>query len=618
MSSVGRAIAPSSAGAIALAVALALSISAAPAHAWILHEHTRIGHEAVQSLSAADRASLERAWALARGGAAERLCRSLAAGPDPLVHEGRPPRECIPFASLPALAGDHSCSPRELGRAVAERGWILDVLEVANGSTRSLAPDVIDEAARLDAWHDQHIELQFADQDYLTRAAGNDAHFQIERHSTDVEGYVARAVTTGQPINATALWVAYHVTALALARRAAHECTTDACRGPYLWRALLAESFALHFLQDSFSSGHIVGTWGGAAQRKGTHDYYSRRGVAVETWMRRSCATRQVRCTPEEIAASEYVAHGDAFLGPDDTVHAALAAARSLAQLARVLAAPRGVLPPGMPLSDAVPYESVDACAMSLVPLALEPYASAPFVRDVLELQPMPATRVPAMPRFRDEMGAFVMASLRFDGDARIVALDDAGGDAFRPAPLLRLRAGVGGGIGVSDVLDRFSDATASLEMIVSAERYEDRQTIGLGATLRLPFGPFWLADLGYWLLRGPLEGADFLHAFRTAAGGGIVGGWERRRVVGANVAYQLYFGRQATVVHYWLPPQDPAGRHRWEVIVPFFEIVLGRERTGVLASDLGAELSLWASFAEHETTFGASATLLGRTRVYP
>lgn len=602
--------------AVASVLATALLCSAVPARAWLLHEHTRIGVEAVRTLPASERRALDRAWTLARADGATRLCENLAAGPEPLAHAAGD--ACIPFASLPALAADHSCTPEDLGRTITESAWVLDVLEVGNATALTLAPGVTDEAARLDAWHNQHVELQFADEDYLARAAVNSAHFQIGRHSTDVHDYVARSTTTGQPVNATALWVAYHVTALALARQATRACDTDACRAPYLWRAFLAESFALHFLEDSFSSGHIIGTWGGAAQRKGTHDYYSQHGLTVETWMRRLCALQGPTCDETEVDATEYVAHGDAFLGPEDIAHAGRASARSLAQLARVLDTSQDAMSTGMPESDAIPYESADACTLTLVPLGLEPYASAPFVYEVLALQPMPAMRIPAIPRFRDEMGPFVSASLRFDGDLRVIALDDAGGVALRPAPLVRLRAGVGVGLGVPDVLNRFSDATASLEMIVSAERSEDRQTIGLGVALRLPFGPFWLVDLAYWLFRGPIEGTDVLRAFRSAAGGGVVGSWERRRVMGTHVAYQFYFARQATVVHYWLPPQDPAGRHRWELIMPFFEVVLGRERTGALASDLGAELAVWGAFATHETAFGLSATLLGHTRVYP
>lgn len=48
--------------------------------------------------------------------------------------------------------------------------------------------------------------------------------------------------------------------------------------------ALVAEGVALHFLEDSFSSGHYSSIWGGAAWAKGTHDFYSTVGLTTMTW----------------------------------------------------------------------------------------------------------------------------------------------------------------------------------------------------------------------------------------------------------------------------------------------------------------------------------------------
>ena len=44
---------------------------------------------------------------------------------------------------------------------------------------------------------------------------------------------------------------------------------------------LADEAFALHFLEDGFSAGHVAGIWGNAALRKGTHDYYDEHGLEV-------------------------------------------------------------------------------------------------------------------------------------------------------------------------------------------------------------------------------------------------------------------------------------------------------------------------------------------------
>jgi hypothetical protein len=49
-------------------------------------------------------------------------------------------------------------------------------------------------------------------------------------------------------------------------------------------QALATESFALHFIEDAFSAGHVAGSWGGVAERKGTHDYYCEAGLDGSTW----------------------------------------------------------------------------------------------------------------------------------------------------------------------------------------------------------------------------------------------------------------------------------------------------------------------------------------------
>src|SRR4029450_644852 len=108
----------------------------------------------------------------------------------------------------------------------------------------------------------------------------------------------------------------YHLLALGKAARLARGDFAPAMRAQVALAALADEAFALHFLEDSFAAGHMAGTWGKTAVRKGTHDYYNERGVEMVTWNGR-----------------RFVAQGDAYMGPQDVERAASAIRDSLAQL---------------------------------------------------------------------------------------------------------------------------------------------------------------------------------------------------------------------------------------------------------------------------------------------
>jgi hypothetical protein len=105
-----------------------------------------------------------------------------------------------------------------------------------------------------------------------------------------------------------ALWPRPSIDSVSLA----HERYAQAVRA-----TLADEAFALHFLQDSFAAGHFVGTWGNAAVRKGTHDYYNEHGLEAVSWDNQ-----------------RFVTLGDANMRPGDADHAAAAVRESLAQLA--------------------------------------------------------------------------------------------------------------------------------------------------------------------------------------------------------------------------------------------------------------------------------------------
>src|SRR5512146_1667339 len=89
-------------------VALAAWGVAAPSLAWVYPEHRDIAVHAVESLDQEHAVALAELWSEARAEHEQRLCLS-AADAD---QDETPP--CIDWSALPGIAGDHSCSSREM------------------------------------------------------------------------------------------------------------------------------------------------------------------------------------------------------------------------------------------------------------------------------------------------------------------------------------------------------------------------------------------------------------------------------------------------------------------------------------------------------------------------
>ena len=97
----------------------------ATAFAWIYPEHRDIAVGAVEQLDPERRAVFDRLWRDARIAHEMRLCEQ---GAD--AKQGvKPP--CIDWAALSAIAGDHSCSSKDLTAVVLQSDWILSVADVA-------------------------------------------------------------------------------------------------------------------------------------------------------------------------------------------------------------------------------------------------------------------------------------------------------------------------------------------------------------------------------------------------------------------------------------------------------------------------------------------------------
>src|SRR5262250_1317182 len=278
--------------------------------AWLYPEHRDITVLAVQRLEPAARALLEQLWSEARVGHEARLCAQLVD-----TAPGNP--ACIDFAAWPAIAGDHSCSARDLLSTVLDASWILDVARISARLKRQLATATRRDQ-RINAMRSADIELQRADLNYATRAGSNNVHFLLARPDVGMEpaAYAHLVLDSGAELNAMGTYVWYHLRALARAARIARGDLTPAARAQVALAMLADEAFALHFLEDSFAAGHMAGTWGKAPVRKGTHDYYNQHGLEMVTWN-----------------GHRFVGQGDAYMRPQDAERAATAVRDSLAQL---------------------------------------------------------------------------------------------------------------------------------------------------------------------------------------------------------------------------------------------------------------------------------------------
>ncbi|HWE22779.1 MAG TPA: hypothetical protein VG496_02450, partial [Myxococcales bacterium] len=246
------------------------------ARAWIYPEHRDIAVAGIAALSSSERDALQRLWTQARTALPNRFCEGITAG-----DQGMKPA-CIDFAAWPALAGDHSCSPRHLSRQVVPGDWVLAVAKIAAETKASLAK-AQGRVETLNAIAGSNLELQRADPEYATRAGANNAHFLLPRTNSDALAYLKTATAGGAPLNALGLYVQYHLAALAAAADLRANAT-DAALADKSRDVLALEGFALHWLEDSYAAGHVVGTWGNVAWRKGTHDYYSEFGIDTTDW----------------------------------------------------------------------------------------------------------------------------------------------------------------------------------------------------------------------------------------------------------------------------------------------------------------------------------------------
>jgi hypothetical protein len=369
-----------------LLVVLALTLSI-PGFSWIYPEHRDIMMIAIQKLDAVHRAQLEKYWSVVRKGHEDRLF------PISIDTSRSENPKFIDYAAWPAISGDHSTSSANMLDNVLKSDWIIKVAGIAMELRHGLA-NARNRSDRNNKLRDSDIRLLRADPEYVTRAGANNVHFMLARPSscTSQEDYFIACLRGGADLNALGTYAYYHLSALIKARKFLALKDKDQAAAGLITSALADEAFADHFLEDMFASGHVAGTWGNAAQRKGTHDYYDEKGIEVCTW-----------------SGGTMVLMGDAFMRPEDAERAAVTVKMSLEEVldaatgsaARDLRIPENVIAGPDTFNVAknirMPFGRIDSVDWALFKPVLMPTAIPGLAKGAGEL-----------PRFRSELGPFI------------------------------------------------------------------------------------------------------------------------------------------------------------------------------------------------------------------
>jgi len=417
---------------------MTLLVVSLPVTAWVYPEHRQISVIAIQQLSPEYRRILENMWTQVRIGHEDRLSASIldsGHGLDP---------EVLDLASWPAIAGDHSCSPEQMMDIILLSDWILRVDHIATRLQDDLAkakrPDQTVNAIR-----NSDIRLQRADLDYATRAGTNNVHFLLARTTADetVKDYFNEALREGAPLNALGAYAFYHTKAMERAAQSRTPGLTQEQRSAVLMAALANEAFALHFLQDAFAAGHVAGTWGNAAQRKGTHDHYNEAGLEVETW-----------------DGERRVFMGDAYMRPEDARVVAKAVQNSLEQLCATMS--EGTPEVAKPANDLeILPETFDLCSNNYMPIGV---FDRELLSEVLMGTPRPGLSegLGQLARFRSEIGPFIGVSSSVESGW----LDGGFGPAQSEQALIgSIEANLVLGLGLDGVLNKAGDGLAFIQL---------------------------------------------------------------------------------------------------------------------------------------------------------
>jgi len=524
------------------AVAFAL-LPAGRGLAWIYPEHRDIAVQALAGLAPERRATIDELWAEARVGHEARLCEKAAE-----ADQGQHP-SCLDWAAWPAISGDHSCSGADMMRAVLDSDWILQVAAVSAHLKEKLA-GAKSRADRVNDLLGSDLKLQRADEQYATRASSNNAHFLMARPSVDIAlaDYLALSLAEGAEPNAIGTYAWYHLSALMKASRLARAPPGTAERAALARAALADEAFAIHFLEDAFAAGHVAGTWGEEAVRKGTHDYYNEHGLVRRTW-----------------SGGEHVLTGDAYMRPEDARRAAESVRISVTQLAD---AARGqIAVPSDAVAAAPSPDALDVCQLKAMPARAPAPAAVPLGAAIAGDLPVPALveGEGALPRFRSELGLFI--GLSAAAGASYVTGGFAA-DETKGGAVADLEMAVRLGLGLEGVMDEAGDGqvfvdvglrqdTSTTMSFISNQGLAQGGAITAAIPARSAFtlgvrAPFWLVPgdlLLAALFVAPFSRRTFMEMAAEAANGGLIP-WQ----VGLATRigrFQFVLGREVRISFY-------------------------------------------------------------------
>jgi hypothetical protein len=511
--------------------------------AWIYPEHRDIGMLAVNKLTPQDRVILDRLWAEARMGFESRLTDSVI-----FPEQGvKPPQ--LDFASWMGIAGDHSCSPENMLQTVLYSKWILKVADIAAMLKNDLKK-AKNNSEIINAIRNSDIRFQRVDIDYATRAGSNSVHFLLERDSTteDSQEYLQECMKGGGDLNALGAYVWFHSIALLKASEYSAGNLIRSQRSAIILAALADEAFALHFLEDAFASGHIAGTWGNSALKKGTHDYYNEKGLEVLTW-----------------DGKQMVAMGDAYMRQEDTDNAAMTIKMSLEQLISASVGKFDLKPASNYSVSTIP-DTLNVCKNNYMPKGNLDYSR---YKNILIRTPIPglAKGAGALPRFRSEMGFFLGASTSVNGSTTFGGF---GENQKKQGGIGGLEANLMIGYGLEGVLNESGDGLIFLQMGWRDDSPSTSQLLEEGSSvqtnsitsyipgrsaynikLRLPF---WLIP-GDMIIAAPVLGIlspKTLQKMLVAAGNGGLIPWQSGIATSIG-RFQFIAGREVSISLYGL-----------------------------------------------------------------
>lgn len=554
------------------------------AFAWVYSEHRDIAIQAVQYLDADHRVDFDKLWKSSRTGFEKRLCENAADSTQGLK------TECLDWAAFSAIAGDHSCSSKEMLGSILNQDWLITIANVGalfkaelaaipvealdsgtgqfSDSPESIQTLINREAARaerLNVLRTTDTKMLKADPQYATRANSNTAHFLIARPTsgTSRQEYAMLAFSPGAEINAMGVYAWYHIKALQKASRLADEPQLTTKQRQIITRSMLAdEGFALHFLEDVFAAGHVAGTWGEVSERLGTHNYYNQHGLEVYTWNR---------------DLYPVVLMGDAHMRRQDMELAAKTISTSLKQVVDfAIGRDTGYLLPLIPQTSEQP-EDFNVCTQNhFPPFERRSTYKIPLTKAIIHT-PIPSLGqgFGSLPRFHSEVGFFV--GLAGSLDTRVIDggfLNSQTEEGYITGLDLSFRAGLGidgimndAGDGLVFVSLGFRSDSASSNKFTTSSEVENTGSLGAAIPARTAISfrfrmPFYLipTDL-FWL--SPLylfNKAAYTDLAVTAGNGGLIP-WQQGIATSIG-RFQFVLGREFGLTFYGWNSSD-------ELIIP-------------------------------------------------